>query len=97
MPKASAPRADPGESDLERAVRRELERAGRVDSFEGQLALLLAQRLPTQPSGTVVGVADELRAAMGRALRDTGPEDDVARARRLRDEKRREAGLEGDR
>lgn len=84
------------------ALRQELETAGALDTFEGQLALELARRLVT-PGENASALADKVRAAKAAALGQTTgaagesqaelEDDEVTRARRQREEARQAAGL----
>lgn len=89
------------------ALRQELETAGALDIFEGQLAIELARRL-VKPDSNASSLADKVRAARDAALSqaDTGsgnppgdqapPEnedDEVTRARTRREEARKAAGI----
>jgi len=57
-------------SELERVVARELEAAGRLHSFAGQLALELAYRVasPFESGAAVASLAKQFREAMDKAL-----------------------------
>jgi len=74
-------------SGLERAVARELEAAGRLQSVAGQVALELAYRVasPHETGAAVAALARELSASMTKTLagvdRDADPLDEI-RARR---------------
>ena len=86
------------------ALRQELETAGALGTFEGQLALELARRLVT-PGENASALADKVRAAKAAALGQAAgggadsssePEDEddeVTRARKQREESRQAAGL----
>lgn len=91
-------RAKPGaDSALVVAVRRELEEAGQLATVEGQLALMLAAQSATVAASALATLSVELRRLMALALaRGAQPEDDVTRARRAREEKRRQLGLGDD-
>jgi hypothetical protein len=91
------------EHGLVKAVRIELEREGKVDTVDGQLALQLARRAadPTEPS--LMSLSKEIRAVMAAAIgkpsagADEAPaaeaeDDDVSKARKARDRKRAAAG-----
>lgn len=74
-PDAPAP-ADPSRYDshpLVAAAHRELEKAGVLDTFEGQLALALARRVVNPDESGVSALANQLRAAMTAALEGTSP------------------------
>jgi hypothetical protein len=96
------------EHDLIATTRRELEAAGRVETFAGQLALQLAKRLATPDESGVSALSKELRTVMSAALDGVTPpaaeggeehapetvvEDEVDAARRRRAEARQAAGL----
>lgn len=88
---------DSSSSDLVRAVRRDLEAAGAIDSFAGQLALRLAAQLVAQEESGVAGLSRELRTTMTAAIEAaSAPEppevDEVAKARTVRELKTRMAG-----
>jgi len=76
-------------SELERAVTRELEAVGRLDTVAGQVALELAYRVvsPHETGAAVASLARELGVAMTRALgglaQTADPLDEI-RARRDR-------------
>lgn len=90
----------PAEHPLVKAARRDLEKAGVIDTFDAQLALTLARRMANPKESGVSALANQLRAAMAAALGhaageggdeprtpDPAPEDDeVTKARRRRDE-----------
>lgn len=107
---ASEPAApvEPTDSGLVESVRRDLEAAGRVDTFAGQLALQLARRLSTPDESGISSLSKELRTVMAAALEGVIPpsaeggeepapveedEDEVTKARRQREEARQAAGL----
>lgn len=75
------------------AVRRELEAAGVLASVNGQIALMLAERTATEDASGLARLSAALREAVTLALVTRVPEDEdeVARARRLRDATLREA------
>ncbi len=83
-------------SELERAVTRELEAVGRLQSVAGQVALELAYRVasPYESGAAVASLAKQFREAMDKALagvdRAADPLDEI-RARR--DRKRGVGGL----
>lgn len=82
----------PYENPLVAATRTELEKAGKVDTMLGQLALTLAERLKGEVTG-VSALSKELRAvtaeACGRATAGSVPvADDVDELRARRDAKR---------
>lgn len=96
-PKRSTASADSHE--LVMALRKELEDAKALDTFEGQLALELARRLVTPGEGAS-SLADKVRAARSAALGQAKPatggggepqppaeDDDVAKARKRREAK----------
>lgn len=95
-PKRSTASADAHE--LVMALRKELEDARALDTFEGQLALELARRLVTPGEGAS-SLADKVRAARAAALEqakpptggdDTPPpaeDDEVTKARRAKEAK----------
>lgn len=91
----------PAEHPLVKAARRDLEKAGVIDTFDAQLALTLARRMANPDESGISAMANQLRAAMAAALGHSGhsgqpdkpnqpdpePEnDEVAEARRRRDE-----------
>lgn len=91
--------------DLVVALRKELEDAEALDTFEGQLALELAKRL-VKADSPASSLADKVRDARERALAQTGAkpaaagdddldeeDDEVTRARKQREKSRQEAGL----
>jgi hypothetical protein len=95
-PEPASDTSPPAEHDtgLVDSVRRELDRADRLDTYPGQLALQLARRLSNPEESGISGLSKELRTVMTAALEGTAPppsedEDDneVARARRAREEK----------
>lgn len=112
--KASAKKAEPDKARVESAVnrhdlvvalRKELESAEALDTFEGQLALELAKRLVAADS-PASSLADKVRDARARALEQAevkppsaggddpdDEEDEVTRARKQREESRQAAGL----
>ena len=76
------------------AVTRDLERAKRVDTFDGQLALQLARKMAHHDATGIASLSKELRIAMQLALApdddDTDPDDDadaVDEVARKRDDK----------
>lgn len=90
------------EHALVRAVRLELEQAGKDQTFNGQLALQLARRLTDVGEKGPTALSKELREVMAVALAgqapepeeslpDPEPEDEVTRAREARERKAREA------
>ena len=97
-----APERDDAEpvTGLVAAVTRDLEKAGRVDTFDGQLALQLARKMAHHDATGIASLSKELRIAMQLALAsdddDPNPPDDGADAvdevARKRDEKRAAAG-----
>lgn len=113
-PKSQAPKRSESEQtktsaadnhELVVALRAELEAAGAIDSFEGQLAVELARRL-VQPDSSASSLADKVRAARAAALEQAGApatgggeepaaeeDDEVTRARSRREEARKAAGL----
>lgn len=81
--------ANPG---LIAAVRKKLEAAKRLDTVEGQMALVLAGQAAAHGATGVPGLIKELRTAMNEALAGTAPtepvvEDQLAKARKARDRK----------
>ncbi|MGH8523424.1 MAG: hypothetical protein ACREXY_04190, partial [Gammaproteobacteria bacterium] len=85
------------------AVLRDLERADRLDSFAGQLALQLARKMADHEATGVASLSKELRTVLAAAVaKDDGPDpsspaadsgvDAVDEAGRKRDEKRAAAG-----
>jgi predicted nucleic acid-binding Zn-ribbon protein len=69
--------ADPSRYDghpLVVAARRELEQAGVLDTFEGQLALALARRVVNPDESGVSALANQLRQAMTAALGTVPPQ-----------------------
>ena len=98
--------AEPRETGLVASVREELEAAGRMDTFSGQLALQLARRLANPDESGISSLSKELRTVMAAALDGVTPpsaegepaaaeddEDEVTRARRQREQARQAAGL----
>jgi hypothetical protein len=89
------------EHDLVKAVRLELEAAGKAQTFNGQLALQLARKLVNPEESGATALSKELRTVMAAALEasvaaatpeEPRPEDDeVTRAREARERKAREA------
>jgi predicted nucleic acid-binding Zn ribbon protein len=83
---------------LIKTVTAELKAAGKLDSFDGQLAVELARQL-TQGASGIPSLSKELRAVMASALGDVSPaqqsvvedDDEVAKARSARERKAREA------
>lgn len=85
------------------AVRTELEDAGRVRTFNGQLALQLARKLVNPEESGATALSKELRTVMAAALAGTAEpsgappddppaeDDEVKRAREARERKAREA------
>lgn len=96
-----ASRGSSGGADggLAAAVRAELEAAGAVETFAGQLAITLAGRMAAPGESGISSLSKELRTVMASALEgvaptgDEGaePEDEVDRARRARESKTRQA------
>lgn len=81
------------DSDIVRVTRSTLEAAGRLDTVAGASAMELARSIPNSGDSAKAGLVRELRAAVSQATAGAEPvEDEVSRARRLRDEKRRAAG-----
>jgi hypothetical protein len=80
-------------SDLVDAVRKTLEAAGRLQSVEGQLALVLAERMcGFGTGGGIAALSKELSRAMDSALQSALPPDNpLDELRRRRDAKRRRA------
>lgn len=86
------------ESDLELQVRAELEGAGRLECFNGQLALQLARKMSAVDATGVASLSKELRTVMDAALAGANPApadepaeaapevDEVQKARRRRDD-----------
>jgi hypothetical protein len=80
----------PVDTPLLAAVRRELEAAGRADSWLGRAALMLAWRLgdPACPSAAIAPLPKELRFTMAVALKDVivgaDPLDEIQRRRELK-------------
>ena len=87
------PKRAPRKSQLVRELEKELSAVDRLDTFDGQFALSLAEQMTAVGASGVAGLAKELRAARTAALAGTTPpgqdvpEDAVARARRLKAEK----------
>jgi len=89
--------AGDAEHDLIRAIRGELARAGRLDTFKGQLALQLARRMVNPEESSPASLAKELQNVMTAALAsspssepDTAPaaeDDEVTKARMAREAK----------
>lgn len=88
------------------SVRDELVKAGRDQTFYGQLALQLAGRLADRDESGISSLSKELRTVMAAALEGAAPaepaeptpapaveDDEVERARRRREESRQAAGL----
>jgi len=85
------------------AVTRDLESAGALSTFNGQLALQLAKRLTDPDESGISALAKELRSVMALAVGSAAPEggaepkvepeDEVEKARRRREEARQAAGL----
>lgn len=91
-------------SGLVDSVFRDLESAGRLETFSGQLALQLAKRLSSPDESGISSLSKELRTVMAAAMEGVAPpagddesdgevEDEVTRARRQREEAREAAGL----
>lgn len=103
-PDTEAPAPAPA-TGLVETVRRDLEAANAVDTFNGQLALELARRVANPDEPSTSALSKELRAVMALAVGavSTGngeppagaapPEDEVEKARRKREEARQAAGL----
>ncbi|HEY1178597.1 MAG TPA: hypothetical protein VGF17_20780, partial [Phytomonospora sp.] len=96
----------PSAAGLVASVREELEAAGRLRTFHGQLALQLACKLASPDESGISSLSKELRTVMATALDGvTSPssegepdaadddEDEVTRARRQREQARQAAGL----
>lgn len=81
-------------SDLVRVVRRDLEQAGQVESVDGQLSLRLAEAMSAEDCKGFVALSRQLTVTLARALAAGPVDDEVTRARRRRDETRRELGLD---
>jgi hypothetical protein len=87
---APAPKPAAGRARLAKAVSRDLEAAGRLDSVLGQQAVALAERIDlgaTDTGSAIAALSKELRAVMEAALADAkGAADplDELRARRER-------------
>lgn len=83
------------------AVRKELELADRLDTVDGQIAVLLAEQAAVAAGSAASKLTDSLRLAVDRALglgtRPAGggePDDDeVTRARKAREEAREAVGF----
>ncbi len=86
------------EHDLVKAVRLELEAAGKLTTFKGQLALQLARKLVTPEEAGVTALAKELQALMKDALAAVAPpsetepaapaeDDQVIKARKAKEAK----------
>lgn len=94
---------DAGKEDhpLVKAVRAELAKVDREDTFNGQLALQLARKLTNPDESGSTALSKELRAVMTAALAGAGQEqspatapvedDEITRAREARERKAREA------
>ena len=89
--------------DLVVSVRRDLETAGKLETFQGQLAVQLARRIADPNETGASPLSKELRAVMAVALTVVAPaadesaeaaehEDEVTRARKAREEARQAAG-----
>lgn len=86
-------------SELETSIHRDLERAGVLDTYPAQLALQLAKRLAQPDESGIAGLSKELRTVMAAALEGSIPaaadeddsDDEVAKARRARELKARNA------
>lgn len=97
---ATDPEEQP-ESSLVAELRRDLEEAGRLDTFAGQLAIELARKVSAVEATGVSGLSKELRVVRAEALAGAEPvesaaepeEDEVEKARRRREEARKKAGL----
>lgn len=95
-----------GGAGLVAAVKDELERLDKLDTFDGQLALQLATRVADPEASSVAATVRVLREAMnvirgstgvqagggGAPAEPTEPDDEVTRARRAREEARQAAG-----
>lgn len=68
----SADQPAPADSSLVRSVRHDLEEAGVLDTFSGQLALQLASKMSALDATGVAGLSKELRSVMAEALGTTG-------------------------
>jgi hypothetical protein len=88
-PISAAPRIE-GASDLVDAVRKTIEVAGRVNSVEGQLAIVLAEKMVGYDTGGgMAAVSRELSRVMSAVLRDEKAGDDfLDELKRRRDMKR---------
>lgn len=86
------------------ATRRDLEASNALDTFNGQLAIVLAKRLVNPEESGVSALANQVRIALAAALGEAAPpngggeepaedDDEVTRARKARDEAREAAGL----
>ena len=97
-PSSSSREPSDRDAALVAQVRRQLEDAGRLDTFEGQLAVQLARSMSKVDATGVAALSKELRAVMMTALegvesadeQSAAPvvEDAVARARERRDQAR---------
>lgn len=87
---------------LVRAVKNELEAASKVETFNGQLAIQLARKLTNPDESGATALSKELRSVMAAALEAAAPaetvanegaaeDDEVKRAREIRERKAREA------
>lgn len=75
-------------------VRKELEQLGKSESYVGQQALIIAERMASakETGSAVTSLSQELTRLMATAKAGApAEEDEVARARRIRDEKRARA------
>lgn len=81
------------------SVRRDLEAAGVVDKYHGQLAIELARQMTAAGATGISSLSKELRVVMDVALAGVAPksgegaveEDEVAKARQARERKTRNA------
>ena len=81
-------------SELERAVTRELEAVGRLESVAGQVALELAYRVvsPHETGAAVAALAKQLTASLAVALGDVAPAADPLDEIRARRDRKRAQG-----
>ena len=66
-------------SGLVAAVRRDLEKADRLDTFTGQLALQLAKKIATQEATGIASLSKELRVTLALALMQPADDDPESR------------------
>ncbi|MBJ8342788.1 hypothetical protein JGU71_28250 [Antrihabitans sp. YC3-6] len=90
--------SEPGPVGLVGSVTAELKAAGRLDSFDGQLAVELARQLTAQGASGISSLSKELRTVMATALDGASvksapadADDEVSKAREARERKARQA------